>query len=454
MQCKSGLLFASVLTLSTACTLGYRPERQEAQASPIRVAQPRAAVLPIMVQTPADPTSASQPFAFIRPILPPVVPPVEMQPGVPTRLLGKEDLVYQGAFRARPFDYGGHGMAYDPTHNSLWMVGHVQDQLVGEVGVPEIRKGAVANLADGILLTPLTDVLAGKRNTIDGDTGTQPQIGGLWPFTGSDGRRKLAITEYRYYDAGGSTTLSHFVRDLMTGSVSGPFRTTVPKAGMIAGAFAQIPVAWRPLLGGSVLNGQNSIPIIARSSLGPSAWVIDPNDIGAKSPIPVAPRVYYPIEHPTLGVYGTQTPPSNYFNGSGGYPGFVFPDGTRTVLFFGTHGIGPYCYGDVTQDPALHGTLQPNGRPLCYDPENPYAGPHSHPYVFRVLAYDAQDLVAVKQGSKQPWAVVPYAYWDLDWPHVNHAITGAAYDPGTGRIFVGQDHGDGTAPLIHVYNIR
>ena len=35
--------------------------------------------------------------------------------------------------------------------------------------------------------------------------------------------------------------------------------------------------------------------------------------------------------------------------------GVVFPVGGRSVLFFGTQGIGEFCYGEGTDDPTLAG---------------------------------------------------------------------------------------------------
>src|SRR2546423_14916678 len=80
----------------------------------------------------------------------------------------------------------------------------------------------------------------------------------------------------------------------------------------------------------------------------------------------------------------------------------VFPSGTRSVLFFGPHGLGSYCYG-------TGGTAGD-----CYDPDDGPKGIHSYPYRSQVWAYDANDLVAVKAGQKQSYQVMPYAVWQLD----------------------------------------
>ena len=120
--------------------------------------------------------------------------------------------------------------------------------------------------------------------------------------------------------------------------------------------------------------------------------------------------------------------------------GVVFPDGTRSVLFFGRHGLGPFCYGTGEK---------------CHDPYDGSQGTHGYPYAYRVWAYDAVDLAAAKNGEKQPWDIKPYAVWNLDLPFASGSghLNGAAYDPVTGQIFVSQAFGDGTKPLIHVFTV-
>ncbi len=137
--------------------------------------------------------------------------------------------------------------------------------------------------------------------------------------------------------------------------------------------------------------------------------------------------------------------------------GAVFPEGTRSILFFGRVGLGASCYGEGSSDPSLAGTLVPGQTvdTYCYDPAEASKGPHMYPYSYFVWAYDANDLAAVKQGTMAPWDVRPYSVWSLNLPFgVPDAILqGVAYDPQTGRIFVSQYHGDGGNPLIHVFNV-
>jgi hypothetical protein len=87
-------------------------------------------------------------------------------------------------------------------------------------------------------------------------------------------------------------------------------------------------------------------------------------------------------------------------------------------------------------------------------------GPHAFPYRYQVWAYDANDLAAVKSGTKQPWEVLPYAIWE---PPINlnptHLFGGAtAYDASTGRLYVSQVQGESFGyarlPVIHVFQVN
>ena len=117
----------------------------------------------------------------------------------------------------------------------------------------------------------------------------------------------------------------------------------------------------------------------------------------------------------------------------------AFIAGTRSVLFFGTHGLGNYCYG----------TGGTSGD--CYDPDNSYKGPHSYPYRSQVWAYDASDLLAVKNGTIASHMVNPYAVWELHSSFTT--IQGVGYAPATQTLYVSQVFGDGTQPLIRVYRV-
>ena len=134
--------------------------------------------------------------------------------------------------------------------------------------------------------------------------------------------------------------------------------------------------------------------------------------------------------------------------------GMVFPPGTRSVLFIGRRGVGAYCYGEgTTENPP---GIDSYGNPRCYDPSSSSKGNHSYPYESFVWAYDVADFLAVKQGTKAPWEIVPYATWSFDVPFQisSRIVSGVAYDSATRRLFVSTAFGERSRPLSHVFQIN
>src|SRR6185503_15084147 len=123
--------------------------------------------------------------------------------------------------------------------------------------------------------------------------------------------------------------------------VEGMFRLGTMGAGFVSGYMTQIPEEWQDDFNGTAITGQCCIPIIGRTSFGPAAFSFHPEDLGVIDPVPVTPMVDYPSSHPLAAWDST----NGWFNGSTQIKGIVFPQGTSSVLFFGNHGIGEFCYG-------------------------------------------------------------------------------------------------------------
>jgi hypothetical protein len=392
-------------------------------------------------------------------------PVVHGHVGPPPGATGLQDLpliqettfIYRGSFRVPLSDtgeanlaYGGTALAFNPAHGSLYVVGHDWHQQVAEISIPEIHTGVLGELVTATLLQPLTDVTEGRLRGLNPGDPNAKKIGGLLPY-----RDKLYVSAYSYYDGAATQVLSHFVSGLdlsVTGDVAGPYQVGKLKAGYVSGYMALVPPAWQDKLGGPVLTGNCCLGIVSRTSFGPALFSFDPADLGVKKPVPATPLVYYPADSP-LGNWDGTNP---YFNGSTEVRGVVLPEGSRSVLFFGRHGLGAFCYGGGTNNERLKNTKMANGVNYCYDPDDQYKGTHGYPYVHYVWAYDALDLAAAKKGQKRPWQIKPYATWKLNLPfrgwqtHLN----GAAYDAATGRIFLSQAFGDTSKPLIHVFTFN
>lgn len=171
--------------------------------------------------------------------------------------------------------------------------------------------------------------------------------------------------------------------------------------------------------------------------------------------------------------------------------------GSKSILYFGYHGLGKHDYGQPSDDPVYADVCEapdscvtgPKGWLVCEDPmdcttgrkglpEDPLCdgsgadgcfynptgmgakGPHAYPYVYQVWAYDADELASVKDGIKEPWDVQPYAVWQLPFSVTPTDLFGgaAAYDAESGRLFVAapqaEKHGCcEELPLIHVFQV-
>lgn len=396
--------------------------------------------------------------------------------------LTQSSLTYVGAFRmpsagADPnnFEYVGNisgvpaGLVYWPAHNSLILSANSIYGKTAEISIPAPLTGAMAGLNRATLLQSFTDVLDGKRLTVDGGSGSGVFIGGYYPTA-----THLIVSAFDYYDGSPYQENTHFRSSLdfstATGNVTGPFQvnsTFANRGGFVSAWMLPIPSAYQSALGGPAFTGACCLSINARTSWGPTLTVFDPDDVGVTTPVPGTRVLGYDGSHHTVGDY--DSPPGYIYNGAVTYGGAAFPTGTRTILFFGRVPTDPsnYCYGEATLNPALHRQPVP-GEPgviYCYDPT---AGPtggkgnSGYPYTSIAVAYDVNDLIAVKQGTHQWWEPVPYASWTVSLPYDFDAtyfraearnITGVAYDPGTQRIFLLASFQDANAPIVHVFHV-
>lgn len=358
-------------------------------------------------------------------------------------LLQKSDLVYEGAFQTpsggsdqNTFSWGGTALFYHPGNNSLFMTGHAHHQRTAEISVPAPGTAStIGGLPRATFIQSFADATEGRLRNVNPSDSNDKHVGGHMVYNG-----KLYVSGFATYDAGGTQDRSHFVRPISlstTGQVQGPFRVG-SDAHFTSGYMALVPDEWQAALGGPALAGNCCLSITSVQSNGPSVSVFTPDGL-ATGNVAATMLVGYP--YPRILGPG-ETTQNQSFNLTTKIKGVVFPAGSRSVLFFGRHGTGPYCYGDGSE---------------CGDPTNDYKGGHAYPYKYQVWAYDANDLVAVKQGTKAAHTVLPYAIWNFNLPFEaddDHAIGGAAYDPSTGRIFVSQmNHTGGNFPIIHTFRV-
>jgi hypothetical protein len=376
-------------------------------------------------QPPSASTSPTRATPNVHPRSAPTPNPVRQG-----RLLRETHMIYQGAFRltgdaagqvSATYNYGAHAMAYNAANDSLFIVGHDWQQLIGEVKVPPLKSGVdYDSLNYAAAIQPLANVrVRMPNNTLQGRT----VVGGLLVVDG-----RLIGSDFIYYDADEANMDSHWVVNgtLANGVVSGYHQVGTFGGGVVGGYMGTIPPEWQKRLGGTHLTGLFGVAIISRTSAGPCAFAFDPTQLGVVNPVPVKPLVYYTLQNP-LAKEDTQNP---LFNTTTFCRGIAFPEDTDSVLFFCRHGTGPWTY---------------NG------------GPDAPPYVFQVLAYDANEMEQVKNGKKEPWSLRPYDVWQINpgMGNPNAFISnGACWDDVTRRLFWAIPDGGGNgAPVIHVWKI-
>jgi hypothetical protein len=347
----------------------------------------------------------------------------------------------QGTFGGSRFGYGGHGVTpyRDPvtSRSTLFLEGHawVPGQ-VAQVEIPStfVKSSGWNSLPVAKVLQPFADVTDGRFGSLGGSG----FVYGMLPYDG-----RLIVGAAIYYDGSCVQQNSHGVSGLNLATPD-DFQGFFPMAAAanprsLGGYMTAIPIEWQPLFGGPALTGNGGLSIISCNSAGPAATVFDPEGVGVANPVPGTTVLFYPLEHP-LAPESTQ---NLLFNLATHFAGIAFPPHSRSVLFVGRQGTGPYCYGiggDTGGD--------------CYDPADSSKGTHAYPYRHQVWAYDANDLVEVRNARKQPWEVMPYSIWPLDDLDTSGSadMVGAGFDPATGRLYLAQNYGE--EPRIDVYEVE
>ncbi len=363
-------------------------------------------------------------------------------------LLHAEDFTYLGAFNLpsgqyptgdlNTFGYGGRNLAYNPTNASLFMTGHAYAQAIAEVTIPAlVGGGTVGSFNTATVLQEFFQPLpVMPNNTLARDPPRTLFIGGLMVVGSS-----IIGTVYDYYDGNVDAIGSHFVLDSLTLAVENlnGYYSVNPFAGRVAGTMMPIPAEWQSRLGYPYITGQGNIAVIGRCSSGPGAYGFDiadlnPTTLAGTGSAPSTVYLDYPIENP-LGPYQFAVSPAE--SGSGEFRGGAFIPGTNTVLFTGRMGSNYISY--------VSG-----------------AGPGSlnDEFAFIMWLYDANDLLAVKNGSKQAYEIVPYDIWHITVPFMpgyQQEFGGATFDPATGRLFLSFMYANNTGfaalPVIGVWQV-
>jgi hypothetical protein len=388
-----------------------------------------------------------------------IIGPVLAQSDLP--LVKRSDIEYIGSFALPQGDYGESRFGFsgravtvytepDGT-KTLFMEGHDWNSgTVGQVQIPDelVKSQDWDELPVADVLQDFHEISDGKAATLGTDS--YVSIFGMLPYNA-----RLIVAAASWYDAPCQQDASHGVSSL---DLSDPddfsgFKkiNAVANARSLGGYMTIIPSEWRASFGGPALTGNSALSIISCISSGPAATVFNPDDVGVTDPIPGTTVVYYTLDNYLI--VGNKTDENTWTFGSS-VKGIAFPQGTRSVLFFGVQTLADgYCYGPGTDDPELH-KVDTEGGTWCYDLCSSYKGGHGYPYYHYVWAYDANDLLKAKSGELEPWEVKPYAEWQLDDLDTSGCagMRGAGYDPETGRMYVTQSYGED--PRVDVFQIN
>lgn len=405
-------------------------------------------------------------LVFVFGVLPSAQTPPPTQP-----LLQAADITYVGPVSVPVSDgtckddttgcltYGGYALGWGPVIDGqrvVYIGGHDWKDQLCQIAVPA-AEGAATVAGKCVTIPTLRQV------DPDG-AGNGMVLGGSLLFNG-----RLFVSAFSYYPGNGDTAVAtHFMAS--NGDSSGltgkPIRVGKIPAAAVAGYMGTIPQDWQTLAGGPALTGNCCTSIIQRSSCGPSVGVWNPDLAGKQSPVPFTPLVFYPVgpsndpDRFCLAPYNGSHP-SNLFTGSTTIGGVLWPSGYRTVAFIGRNGIGDRCYGVGTNNKALHKTKTSDGTTLwCYDPAMlDTKGDHAWPYVDQVWAYDALELLKVKNGKLRTWEVKPYAVWTLAGiPNPNQGATlrSAAYDDASRLLVVTEAYNEAqynSPPKVHIFKV-
>ena len=309
------------------------------------------------------------------------------------------------------------GLAVSADGETLYVGGHVYNESLGRVTIPE-PIGGTANLIQAPVAIPGTV----------GSGGTTTELAGVLVYN-----NRLIVQKRIWFDTSGNGP-THAVGNLDISGFSSFSRLgNISSAQFGNGYMGLIPPEWQNLLGGPAFTGNSVMSINSLCSNGPSFFVFNPDDVGVVSPIPSIPLMYYPLSNPLADPNSA----NDLFSRADQYnAGIVFPSGTRSILFFSRH-----AYGNPTYKQDDGGCGGSNGE-------------GGAPYRRQITAFDANDLLAVRNGSKQPYEIQPYDWWGssrLQDKCAKFAYSGLAYDPNSRKIYGAIDYGD--LPEIHVWQV-
>jgi len=311
--------------------------------------------------------------------------------------------------------------------DSLFIAGHNHDDAIAEFALPQlVRSTRISDLnSAGAPRQRFVKVLdrgaAGNPDSLNVITGLEVVAG------------KLIVNAVEFYDGPGDNRLSTLIVDDasdLSGSVVSEFRSLDGFA-RAAGWISEIPDSMTSLIGGSHISGHSSGgPIIARLSVGPSAFVVDFESVEASdSATPIATKellgfsLSNPLNADLLNATGEN---KLWTHVSQARFGFIIP-GTKTYMTLGISG---------GHDSGIGYKITQNDGNLCggfcsYGAQDNYN--------FYWL-WSLDDMLRVGRGDASPDSLQPYEFGRLDLPFQTddrfNAIGGASFDPVQNLLYI------------------
>ncbi|WP_057183437.1 MULTISPECIES: PKD domain-containing protein [Colwellia] len=373
-------------------------------------------------------------------------------------LLTLDNFEYQGGFRLSAarygvsnyskLDYSPAVIALSESKTSLFVVSHDYEQGIAEFEIPEIVNTTVIsemNVGSNVLQS--FEAFYGNARDVTG-------IDENFRLTGMQLiNSKLVVNYINWYDGDMSETDTTVVfqdpSNLATSPIVGPFQ--LGGAAHTAGWMTPIPEHWKDKLNGSYISGWSGGSINGRLSIGPPAFLLNPEtDLVNKTSggaVPTIPVLDFNIEHK---LYDTsvytyeesllQPVFNNTYDGknnlwtvlSEATYGFIVPN-TNTYVTLGhsaghESGIGY----KITQD---------TGR-VC----GGYCPPIAADKYNYVWFWKVSDLVKVQNGEMLSYDVRPYSHAVFGTIGSNGELMGGAFDPESMTLYVALKKGDNIAP--------
>ena len=373
------------------------------------------------------------------------------------------DFTYIGAFRvptgtvgSDTFEYGGNALAFNPANQSLFMASNFDHGLnIAEVQIPTTLSstGVVSSMGVANVLQPFVDLSSLLTTNADGAPTTPNlsyenlRLGGL--LVAGNGLTGGMFMGYNHPEPQDSTN-SHFrttglnLASLSALSFTGliDIRSDVDSAsGRVRGGYmTEVPDQWKEWIGANYVTGAAGQNRIQFSSSGPALFSFNAINAAGSSDKPL---VYYPFGHALQWVDAANSAPQLLFNGTTKIEGVAFVPGTRSVIFIGSNGLSSIGYGVGSR---------------FNDQVRPYQGYHSQNgnYQYQIWAYDIDDFMSVRNGTKASWEIKPPSVvnFNLPTPEFSKYLGGTAFDASTGRLYISQKTaGPSATPIIHVYQL-